>query len=662
VTISKTAALSLLISILFFGVFAILAFTGLFNLLETRFYNPSIAASIARNNDYNAEEVDKFLSEMQNRFSETLMTDAVRRSFMPTQYTEEAADRANIYRLLIESFSGIQWIRFVDSGGVRIHFSSYNPDIVHYEGDLPVYRNYHEIDLPYEDVAVYDGYPPRYIFDGKSARIIFSFPLYDAYDSYWGTALFSLSANSLLDGLLNEGRIRYGQDLTVISNPQGLLFEMASTGEKALPSQISSIWMEHGQKNARLISPISGYSLVLFTAKTSNGIFVGCLVNEKVFSLPDSLKLILLASCFLTVFLSVFLLFNLRQDPVAVVQARLKRLQISLIEQFYEIKTETDWSRWIRDLEVRREEIIDLVKQDIKSTVENQRADIDDLISKSWDELLSVLGGHRKDGVDEEQLRLILKSILSDLSKTPITSNLPPFADFPGFQPAVSVSAGRQGGLLMKATARINKKEILKEPDEIEALEELEELEELDAGEEETPSEPEAQPGPPRDIIGELASKIEFSDDPEPDSPLDSEISEDESIEEDLEVVSPFSGMVFDFSTDDDGQADVSMEVTPPGGDFEKPYHAAPMSPLVESKIPYANKHTAKPIEHKHAFLPEVETLPTVEDDDEDIPVLDESGIIEEREGIPYINEDALNPGPENLNRDLKNLVDSVIK
>jgi hypothetical protein len=39
--------------------------------------------------------------------------------------------------------------------------------------------------------------------------------------------------------------------------------------------------------------------------------------------------------------------------------------------------------------------------------------------------------------------------------------------------------------------------------------------------------------------------------------------------------------------------------------------------------------------------------------------------IIEEREGIPYINKEALNPGPETeeaLDRELKTLIDSVIK
>ena len=44
---------------------------------------------------------------------------------------------------------------------------------------------------------------------------------------------------------------------------------------------------------------------------------------------------------------------------------------------------------------------------------------------------------------------------------------------------------------------------------------------------------------------------------------------------------------------------------------------------------------------------------------------LDDSGVIEEREGVHYISEEVLNPDSQaagNLNRDFKDLVDSIIK
>ena len=66
-----------------------------------------------------------------------------------------------------------------------------------------------------------------------------------------------------------------------------------------------------------------------------------------------------------------------------------------------------------------------------------------------------------------------------------------------------------------------------------------------------------------------------------------------------------------------------------------------------------------------------IEVLEALPDGAEESPVSEEvasigfGGIIEEREGVPYINENALKSGKgpaPHLNRDFKNLVDSILK
>jgi hypothetical protein len=65
----------------------------------------------------------------------------------------------------------------------------------------------------------------------------------------------------------------------------------------------------------------------------------------------------------------------------------------------------------------------------------------------------------------------------------------------------------------------------------------------------------------------------------------------------------------------------------------------------------------------------EIETIETLSDiDDEPELLVEESdnansdGIIEEREGIPYVSEDVLSPSPAaSINQNFKDLVDSVI-
>jgi hypothetical protein len=107
------------------------------------------------------------------------------------------------------------------------------------------------------------------------------------------------------------------------------------------------------------------------------------------------MKFILLGSFLLTVFLIVFLIFNLRQDSMTVIQSRLKRLQTALIQQYYELKGDMDWKHWSRELAQRREEIREEVKHGLpRAAVTGKKAaDLDTLIDHSWDELITAIGG-----------------------------------------------------------------------------------------------------------------------------------------------------------------------------------------------------------------------------------------------------------------------------
>ena len=424
-TTSQKAALSLLISVVLFGAFTALTFTGLFDLVESRFYNPSIANSLTRETTRNADAIDNFFTELQTRFSGTLKDPSIRHSFLPNQSAEDISERSRVYGLLIESIGGLQWVRFIDSGGTRIHYSTFGPDIAQQDRQSVSYRGYAEQDFPYEKIAVNDGGTPKYTFDEAGDRILFSFPFYDSFEVYRGTAVFSVSVRAVAEKLISEGRIKVGQDLSVISNPPGLLTGVSTATEKVLVPEVSSIWQEGGVKVARLVSPDTNASMALISVKTSHGFFIGRLVDEDLFSFPLTMKIILLASFFLTVYLTIFLLFNLRQDSVTIVQNRLKQLQISLIEQYYERKSDVDWNRWSRELEQRRDEISGELKQGIKASSSGKNKDIDVLIDKSWDELLSVIGGRKEATLDEGKLETILNRVLAALPGTTATQILP---------------------------------------------------------------------------------------------------------------------------------------------------------------------------------------------------------------------------------------------
>jgi hypothetical protein len=481
VTVSQKAALSLLISVFLFAGFAVLAYTGLFDLVEARFYNPAITKSLNREVSLDSETVRDFLIELQNRFSETLNEPAVRRSILPNQSAEDIFERTRLYGVLLESLGGLQSVRFVDSGGIRVHFSTAAQDVQSQDRLSVAYRNYNEDpgNIPFDTVEVPAQGSIKYTFDEERERIVLSFPFYDSLEVYRGTALFTISVRAVTERLIGKGRIKAGEDVFIIASPPGIVSGLPGTARTNILSRISSVWNEGFLSLTPLNSAASETTLALVSSKTDQGIFVGRLVNENLLAFPPTMKVILLVSVFLTLYLAIFFSFNIRQDTLTVIQNRLKGLQISLIEQYYDRKGDVDWTHWLRELEQRREDIRAEVKRGIR-TSQGRRSeeDIDSLIDKSWDELLTVIGGRRNagTGIDEEKLQSILNRILQAAPGLPTPS--------PAVQPEPPAAVPAKPAGKAEAAEEAEELEELEEIEEPEEAEELEELEEIGGPEE----------------------------------------------------------------------------------------------------------------------------------------------------------------------------------
>ena len=423
-TVSQKTALSLLISVVLAAVFSVLAFTGFFNLVETRFYNPSITKSLEREAARDADTIQGFLDELLDIFSETLLADPVKRSFLPNQAAQDIFERTRLYGLLLESQRGIQSVRFVDAGGLRIHFSTNSGDILSRSAETISYRNYDETSpyVPYPELAVTSGGEPKITLDQANERIIFSIPFYDSMEVYRGTVFYSVSIRAVADRLIAEGRIKIGENLSIVSSPPGMASGLPNSlnDAEAMIPVISSVWNEGLLGLTSLDSNNSSSALALISARTAQGLFVGRIVDEALFAFPQSMKVILVTAIFLTLFLSIFLALNLQPDTITVVQTRLKNLQLSLIREYYERKGEMDWDHWYRELEQRREDVRAELKRGIKekpALVE----DIDNLIDKSWDEILVAIGGKHEArlAIDEDKLQNILNRMLVAAGTTP---------------------------------------------------------------------------------------------------------------------------------------------------------------------------------------------------------------------------------------------------
>jgi hypothetical protein len=424
--------LALVISILLFLGISYLADIDLLEFVQTSFYNPSILKSFVNENAIDANIAATHIDELQKRFEAELKDEAIRSSFLYNQSAENIFERSRRFGILMETTVGLQAVQFIDGNGVRLHYSTSPHDIIARSVSSTSYRNYNEdpLALPYDLINVPAGGSAKYTMDEQTDRIIFSFAFNDSLDVYRGTAIFTVSIRAIADRLIAEGRIKINENISVVEDPPGILLgsphslNISAAGvhssRKDILEKVSAIWksqMEERLPNipaslttsnlamtfnsVTIDAEDSGVRFSLISERTSDGLFFGRLVNDFMFAIPESMKLVLNLSIYITFYLTLFFMFNLKPNAVMIVQNRIKRLRESLFEHLFINKTVQERAKWILELEQRREEIRSELKRNLKFRPRLEK-NINSIIDKSWDELLSVLksgGAHYAPGV-----------------------------------------------------------------------------------------------------------------------------------------------------------------------------------------------------------------------------------------------------------------------
>jgi len=463
--------LALLISILIFAGFSYLADKGLLDIIQTRFYNPSVLNSYVSENSKDAELVQGHIFDLQNKFAATLNEPAVQSSFLYNQSPDDIYERSRIFGVLLESTTGLQSVQFVDSNGIRLHYSTSARDIISQNVNSTAFRNYTDdpTALPYDTVSVSANNSAKFSMDEQSDRIIFSFPFKDSMDVYRGTALYSVSVRALAEKLVAEGRVKINENVYVTEIPQGILLGSPNVSKVDILEKVSSIWNDGIQERVTFDSVDSGVKFSLISLRTGRGIFFGRLVNDDLFYISDSMKNILLLSMFLTFYLTLLFIVNFKSNSLTVVKNRINRLRENLFEQLYVNKSGQERAKWILELEQRREEIRSELKRGLKF---NQRTEknIDGIIDKSWDELLAVI----KSG----QTRVVVHGDVTDSSAAQIEAK--------EAEALEEIEEIEEIGEVEEAETleEIADVEEIEEVEEVEALEEIADVEEIEEVEE----------------------------------------------------------------------------------------------------------------------------------------------------------------------------------
>ena len=464
--------LALIVSSLIYTGYHYLADEYLTNFIQTRFYNPSILNSYIKENNIDAGLVQNHIIELQDKFAAILNEPVVRRSFLYDQSAEDIYERSRLFGILLESTGGLQSVQFVDSNGIRLHYSTAARDLLNRTLDSTAYRNYNEDpqSLPFETVSVPAGSGAKYTMDEKSGRIIFSYPFHDSMDVYRGTALFNIAIGSLAERLIAESRINVSDVVSIIENPPGILLGTPETSKANIHERAAGIWSEGVQERVILDAEDSEVSFSLIYTRTGSGMFFGRLVNNIQFLITEHMGLLFKLAMFLTFYLTVFFFFNLKPNPVSLVRTRIKRLRENLFERLYINKSPQDRIKWILELEQRREEIRAELKHNLKLRGRAETR-IDGIINKSWDELLTVI----KSGSGQDLPASLFEKTAAQQADTSAGET----ADIEPIEEAESIDAAEEIDEIEEAEA-IDAAEEIDEIEEAEAFGEAEELEEID--------------------------------------------------------------------------------------------------------------------------------------------------------------------------------------
>jgi hypothetical protein len=388
----------LIITIILFGAIWLLLDREPIDYVRTHFYNPSLVKSYINENKKDAEIIQNHITELQNKFASTLNETAVRSSFLYTQNAVDIYERSRIFGILLETVSGLHAVQFVDSNGIRIHYSTSARDIITQSSASASYRNYTDDSraLPFNLVSVDANESARFTMDDSHDRIIFSFPFFDSMNVYRGTAIFTLSVRALAEKLIAEGRLKPSDDVSVIRIPPGVVFGSPDASKDVVLDQVSILWNSAiftgtgVQEQILLDAEESGVRYALISTRTEHNMFFGRLINNSIFSISQSMKHILQIAVFLTCYLTLYFLINIRPHPVTIVRNRIKTLRSNLFEELYVSRSIQERARWILELEQRRDEIRAELKYKLRYR-RSQEKEIDSLINTAWDELLSVL-------------------------------------------------------------------------------------------------------------------------------------------------------------------------------------------------------------------------------------------------------------------------------
>ena len=463
-TSGQKTAVSLLISVVLFAAFVVAAFTGLFSVIDARFYEPGKISQIQKHLDTVSENFNEYIETLESRFGKnenSFLKQTCVQSYIENQPSDEVVrERSKLSGDLFSQTPGLLGMRLIDKNGSSVHFSTFSSDVLNRTSEIVSYKNYTdaitltgEKEIPFEKISSPDSYGTngvvcKTVFDGRDNRIILSFPYYDSYKAYRGTFVFYVNANDFNRVLLSKKIITFGDTGSLVSGlnfeeekketeyKSGFVFGIPAIGKKIFEQEILSRW-EKGlfapekivYKSSEDSFAIQEYDAAIENKKSDNNYwvlvsstktdfgYIGGIYPDEMFAMPDAVKILLLICIFVTLFLVVFLAVNLKQDDMVVIRERIRRLQLGIVSEYLKKKENVDWQVVSGKIAERRQDVTLEIIRSLGRKAKKHDKEVNELINRSWDELLAAMSVQVRKENNENGLTNAaeIKSMLEEL-------------------------------------------------------------------------------------------------------------------------------------------------------------------------------------------------------------------------------------------------------
>lgn len=376
-TSGQKVAFSLLISVLAFCAFTVVAFSGLFDLLEVNFYQPIVQEIKQKKIDEITAAENEYFTTLIKRFNNFTLNPSVK-TYVDLHPDDSDTQKREILRAqLLTSTAALKGIRIIDKNGRNLYFSTFADDVLAGKKGT-TYKNYENTnDFDFNSIMANPSLnladdaekKAKVIKNGDDNQLIFSLPFYNTNDSFAGTILFYCDASDFSQFLFNRNLIDINGFAALITPKKtnqkitgvgGFVFGLPNYGRESIKNQILKKWEENPEEhfwklvpeklvpekqlteddsarenqfqgevgqdeNEQSVTP----TLCAFSFKNERDDigFITFLYDENELKFPNYMRILLLSTAFVTLYLAFFLILSFKHDDIVVIRDRIHRYE-----------------------------------------------------------------------------------------------------------------------------------------------------------------------------------------------------------------------------------------------------------------------------------------------------------------------------------------------